>query len=194
MSFFLNLSEREAICGRSNEGMVVRWLGIMWHRKLLVTCSLHFPETGLPWTQWRSCHSSPAIMTCVGVSVYKGLGGRLDSRASVLQRIVEVLTGDCVHTLQGFWRPVLHKEKGVISRRVFGPLGSGNLKSPAVDPSRLCFLGLGSPPPLGGPVSISWPDSLSCSQTLVSSPPPGTEQGLSQNLFNSDFAPVVFSV
>ena len=193
MSFFLNPSEREAICGRSNEGMVVRWLGIMWHRKLLVTCSLCFPETGLPWTQCRSCHSSPAITTCVGVSVYKGLGGRLDSRASVLHRIVEVLTGDCVHTLQGFWKPVLPKEKGVISRRVFSPLGSGNLKSPAVDPSRLCFSGLGSPPPLVAP-SAFLDQTLSCSQTLVSSPPPGTEQGLSQNLFNSDFAPVVFSV
>ena len=76
-------------------------------------------------------------ITCVGVSVYKGLGSRFDSRASVLQRIVEMLNGDSVHTLQGFWRPVLPKENSVISRRVFSLLGSGSLRCPAVDPSRL---------------------------------------------------------
>ena len=116
---------------------------------------------------------------CGCVCVYKCFCSPVDSRASVLQRITKVLNDDCVHYLKGFRRPVLPKEDRIISRRVLNPLRSGILKCSAVNrilkcsavnPSRLCF------PALLGQI-------LSFSPTPASSPRPGTEQGLSQNLF-----------
>lgn len=117
---------------------------------------------------------------CGCVCVDKRFRSPVDSRAGVLQRVTKVLNDDCVHCLEGFRRPVLPKENRTISRRVLSPLRSGFLKCSAVDPSRLCF------PALLGQI-------LSFSPTPASSPQPGTEQGLSQNLFlYSDLTQVVF--